>query len=56
VVAQLLIPQGYRNVTINNVPDDKDHIYGPLSLFQYSCWLKFNLPLFRLQPATAHMM
>ncbi|KAJ7847139.1 hypothetical protein B0H14DRAFT_2357309, partial [Mycena olivaceomarginata] len=36
VVAQLLIPQGYRNVTINNVPDDKDHIYGPLSLFQYS--------------------
>ncbi|KAJ7853534.1 cellobiose dehydrogenase [Mycena olivaceomarginata] len=28
VVAKLLIPQGYRNVTINNVPDDKDHIYG----------------------------
>ncbi|KAJ7363784.1 cellobiose dehydrogenase [Mycena albidolilacea] len=28
VVAQLLIPQGYRNVTINNSPNDKDHIYG----------------------------
>ncbi|KAJ7342324.1 hypothetical protein DFH08DRAFT_1011787 [Mycena albidolilacea] len=28
VVAQLLIPHGYCNVTISNVPDDKDHIYG----------------------------
>ncbi|KAJ7254674.1 cellobiose dehydrogenase [Mycena haematopus] len=28
VVSQLLIPQGYRNVTINANPDAKDHIYG----------------------------
>ncbi|KAK7052336.1 cellobiose dehydrogenase [Favolaschia claudopus] len=28
VVGQLLNPQGFRNVTINNSPNDKDHIYG----------------------------
>ncbi|KAJ7905042.1 cellobiose dehydrogenase [Mycena leptocephala] len=28
VVTQLLTPQGYRNVTINDSPDAKDHIYG----------------------------
>ncbi|KAF8201091.1 cellobiose dehydrogenase [Mycena galopus ATCC 62051] len=28
VVADMLIPQGYRNVTINDNPDSKDHIYG----------------------------
>ncbi|KAJ7103732.1 cellobiose dehydrogenase [Mycena epipterygia] len=28
VVQQLLTPQGYRNVTINDSPDSKDHIYG----------------------------
>ncbi|KAJ7198737.1 cellobiose dehydrogenase [Mycena pura] len=28
VVADLLIPQGYRNVTINDSPNAKDHVYG----------------------------
>ncbi|KAF7979352.1 hypothetical protein HWV62_42789 [Athelia sp. TMB] len=28
VVAQLLAPQGYRNITINSSPDSKDHVYG----------------------------
>ncbi|KAJ7472253.1 cellobiose dehydrogenase [Mycena galericulata] len=28
IVADMLIPQGYRNVTINASPDSKDHIYG----------------------------
>ncbi|KAJ7740946.1 cellobiose dehydrogenase [Mycena maculata] len=28
VVGELLKNQGYSNVTINNVPDSKDHIYG----------------------------
>ncbi|KAJ7182657.1 cellobiose dehydrogenase [Mycena crocata] len=28
VAQQLLIPQGYRNVTINDQPNSKDHIYG----------------------------
>ncbi|KAF7377697.1 Cellobiose dehydrogenase [Mycena sanguinolenta] len=32
VVSQLLIPQGYRNVTINDNPDDKDHIYVHMTL------------------------
>ncbi|KAJ7786863.1 hypothetical protein B0H14DRAFT_2630024 [Mycena olivaceomarginata] len=35
VVAQLLIPQGYHNVTINNVPDDKDHIYACYSAYNF---------------------
>ncbi|KAJ6504248.1 cellobiose dehydrogenase [Mycena vitilis] len=28
VVSQMLVPQGYRNVTINDSPNSKDHIYG----------------------------
>ncbi|KAF7303779.1 Cellobiose dehydrogenase [Mycena indigotica] len=28
VVANMLIPQGYRNVTINDSPNAKDHVYG----------------------------
>ncbi|KAJ7705314.1 hypothetical protein B0H17DRAFT_1156782 [Mycena rosella] len=33
VVSQLLTNQGYRNVTINDSPNAKDHIYGSLHLF-----------------------
>ncbi|KAJ7176602.1 cellobiose dehydrogenase [Mycena filopes] len=28
VVKQLLIPQGYQNATINDAPNQKDHVYG----------------------------
>ncbi|KAJ7075305.1 hypothetical protein B0H15DRAFT_791998, partial [Mycena belliarum] len=30
VVSQLLYDAGYRNITINDTPDSKDHVYGSL--------------------------